>query len=167
MIRSLSGLGWMKSKHNLIITGPTGVGKTYLACAFGLQACRKDFGAYYTQTNKLLQEMLIAKHDGRYFRLLAKLTKTPLLILDDWGLDTPNAEQRRILLEILDDRYGRASTLIASQFPTNLWYDNLNDPTLADAILDRVLHNAYRLELEGESLRKAKNSLTPPPADES
>jgi DNA replication protein DnaC len=161
-IQNLSNLDWMKQKHNLIITGPTGVGKTFLACAFAHQACRKDFTAYYAQTNKLLQDMAMAKHDGRYFRLLNKLSKTSLLILDDWGLDSPDAQERRILLEILDDRYQRASTIIASQFPTNLFYDNLNDPTLADAILDRVLHNAYKIQLKGESLRKTKNTLTQP-----
>ena len=97
---------------------------------------------------------------GRYLKTLHKLSKTNLLILDDWGLDTPTAEQHRVLLELLDDRYERGSTLIASQLPVNLWYDNLADPTLADAILDRVIHNAYRLELTGESLRKTKNNLT-------
>ena len=115
----------------------------------------------------MLQELVVSKGDGRYLRLLNKLTKTHVLILDDWGLDTPNAEQRRILLELLDDRYERGSTLIASQLPVDLWYDNLADPTLADAILDRVIHNSYRVELNGESLRKTKNNLTFKPHSES
>ena len=103
---------------------------------------------------------MLAKSDGRYLRLLDGLTKTDVLILDDWGLEPPNADQRRVLLELLDDRYDKRSTVFTSQFPTDLWYENLADPTLADAILDRILHNAYRLELAGESLRKSKRKLT-------
>jgi DNA replication protein DnaC len=160
LVQDLAGCNWLKQKHNLIITGPTGVGKTYLACALGHQACRYDFTVIYKQTSRLLQELVISKGDGRYFRILNKLSKTNLLILDDWGLDTPTPEQRRVLLELLDDRYERGSTLIASQLPVDLWYENLADPTLADAILDRIIHNAYRLILKGESLRKTKNNLT-------
>ena len=136
--------------------------KTFLATAFGHQACRKDFSAYYAQTHKLLAELLIAKADGRYTRLLSKVAKFDLLILDDWGLDTPNDHEKRILLDLLDERYQRRSTLIASQFHPNLWHENLASPTLADAILDRVLHNAYRLNLKGESLRKSRQTLTQP-----
>jgi DNA replication protein DnaC len=160
LMQNLASCDWLKQKHNLIITGPTGVGKTYLACAFGHQACRYDFTVIYKQTTRLLQELVISKGDGRYFRMLTKLSKTNLLILDDWGLDTPTPEQRRVLLELLDDRYERGSTLIASQLPVDLWYENLADPTLADAILDRIIHNAYKLNLKGESLRKTKNDLT-------
>ena len=160
LLQSLASCSWLKQHLNLLLTGPSGVGKTYLACAFGHQACRYDFSVIYKQTSRLLQELVISKGDGRYFSLLGKLAKTNLLILDDWGLDTPSAEQRRVLLEVLDERYERGSTLIASQLPISLWYDNLNDPTLADAILDRVLHNAYRLELKGESLRKTRHPLT-------
>lgn len=159
LVRSLASCAWLSEQHNLIITGPTGVGKTYLACAFAHQACRQGFTASYNQASRLLQELLIAKADGRYLKLLTQLAKTDLLILDDWGLEKPDAEQRRILLELLDDRYDKHSTLITSQFPTELWYDKLADPTLADAILDRVLHNSYRTELSGESLRKAKKPL--------
>lgn len=160
LMQDLASCNWLKQKHNLIITGPTGVGKTYLACALGHQACRYDFSVIYKQTSRLLQELVISKGDGRYFRMLSKLSKTNLLILDDWGLDTPTPEQRRVLLELLDDRYERGATLIASQLPVDLWYENLADPTLADAILDRIIHNAYRLNLKGESLRKTKNNLT-------
>lgn len=165
LVRSLSGCDWVGERHNLIITGPTGVGKTYLTCALAHQACRRGFTALYAQTGRLLQELAMTKGDGRYLRLLNQIAKTHLLVLDDWGLDNPTPEQRRILLELLDDRYERGSTLIASQFPTELWYENLNDPTLADAILDRVLHNAYRIELKGESLRKTKKKLPPPDPD--
>lgn len=120
IIQKLSSLEWMRDKHNLIITGPTGVGKTYLACAFAHQACRKDFTAYYSQTTKLLHDLRIAKADGSYFRKLNRIAKMNLLMLDDWGLDQPNPEEKRILLELLDDRYQRNSTIIASQFPTEL-----------------------------------------------
>ncbi len=162
VIQSLASCSWVKEHHNLIISGPTGVGKTYLASALAHQACRYGFSAFYAQTSRLLQELLITKGDGRYLRMLASLARTELLILDDWGLETPTQEQRHILLELLDDRYDKTSTLIASQLPTELWYDNLGDPTLADAILDRIIHNAYRLELKGESLRKKKRVLTQP-----
>jgi DNA replication protein DnaC len=160
VIQSLASCSWVKDHHNLIISGPTGVGKTYLASALAHQACRYGFSAFYAQTSRLLQELLMTKGDGRYLRMLAALARTELLILDDWGLETPNQEQRRILLELLDDRYDKTSTLIASQLPTDLWHDNLADPTLADAILDRIVHNSYRLELKGESLRKKKKVLT-------
>jgi DNA replication protein DnaC len=156
LVRTLASCLWLKDHRNLIITGPTGVGKSYLACAFAQQACRQGYSAYYSQTSRLLQELQLAKADGRYFKLLAQLAKTDLLVLDDWGLEGPNAEQRRILLDLLDDRYDNRSTLISSQLPTDLWHNFLADPTLADAILDRILHNAYRLELKGESMRKSR-----------
>lgn len=160
LLRSLADGSWIGEHRNVIITGPTGVGKTYLGCALAHQACRQGFTALYTQTGRLLQELSLAKGDGRYLKLLAAIARTNVLILDDWGLDTPTAEGRRILLEVLDDRYEQGSTIITSQFPTELWHENLGDPTLADAILDRVLHNAYRIELKGESLRRKGKKLT-------
>jgi len=160
LLRTLGEGLWIKEKRGVIITGPTGVGKTFIGCALAHQACRKGYSAQYAQTGRLLQELILAKGDGRYLKLLAQLAKVQVLILDDWGLDTPSAEGRRILLEILDDRYERGSTIITSQFPTTVWHENLGDPTLADAILDRVLHHAYRIELKGESLRKKDRKVT-------
>lgn len=160
LLRSLQSGQWIAEKRGVIITGPTGVGKTFIGCALAHQACRQGFTALYAQTGRLLQEMTLAKGDGRYLKLLASIAKVNVLILDDWGLDLPTAEGRRILLEILDDRYERSSTIITSQFPTSAWHANLGDPTLADAILDRVLHHAYRIELKGESLRKKSRQLT-------
>lgn len=160
LLRSLQSGQWIAEKRGVIITGPTGVGKTFIGCALAHQACRQGFTALYAQTGRLLQEMTLAKGDGRYLKLLASIAKVNVLILDDWGLDLPTAEGRRILLEILDDRYERSSTIITSQFPTSAWHANLGDPTLADAILDRVLHHAYRIDLKGESLRKKARNLT-------
>jgi len=165
LLRSLSDGQWIKDKRGVIITGPTGVGKTFIGCALAHQACRQGHTSQYTQTGRLLQELTLAKGDGRYLKLLAGLARVQVLILDDWGLDLPTAEGRRILLEILDDRYERASTIITSQFPTTDWHTNLGDPTLADAILDRVLHHAYRIELKGDSLRKKPSRLTAKPPE--
>lgn len=161
LLRSLAQGQWIAEKRGVIITGPTGVGKTFIGCALAHQACRQGYTALYAQTGRLLQELTLAKGDGRYLKLLASIARVSVLILDDWGLDVPTAEGRRILLELLDDRYERASTIITSQFPTSAWHANLGDPTLADAILDRVLHHAYRIELQGESLRKKGRKLTP------
>lgn len=159
LIRSLATCAWIEERHNLLVTGATGVGKAFLISSLAHQACRRGFTTLYAQVGRLLQELAITRGDGRYLRSLQQITKTQLLILDDWGLDNPTPEQRRILLELLDDRYQRGSTIIASQFPTELWYASLADPTLADAILDRILHNSYRIELKGESLRKTRNKL--------
>lgn len=160
VLRSLAEGQWIAERRGVIITGPTGVGKTFIGCALAHQACRQGFTALYAQTGRLLQELTLAKGDGRYLKVLASIARVNVLILDDWGLDLPTAEGRRILLELLDDRYERASTIITSQFPTSAWHANLGDPTLADAILDRVLHHAYRIELKGESLRKKGRRLT-------
>jgi DNA replication protein DnaC len=150
---------WIHQQLNLLITGPTGCGKTYIACAFAHKACLIGFNSKYYRLPRLWNDLKIAKANGTYSTCLSQLAKTDLLILDDWGLVPPDAEQRRDLLEILDDRYKQRSTIITSQLPITHWYEHLNDATLADAILDRVVHHAIRLELSGESLRKNQKSL--------
>jgi len=150
---------WIHQHLNLLITGPTGCGKTYLACAMAHKACLTGFTSRYYRLPRLWHELKIAKAGGTYTYWLSQLAKIDLLILDDWGLVSPDDEQRRDLLEMLDDRYQQRSTIITSQLPTTHWHEHLNDATLADAILDRLLHNSIRLELKGDSLRKNKKSL--------
>lgn len=150
---------WLRQHLNLLITGPTGCGKTYLACALVHKACLLGFSGRYYRLPRLWHELKMAKANGSYTNWLSQLSKIEVLLLDDWGLVTPNEEQRRDLLELLDDRYQRKSTIITSQLPTTHWHEHLNDATLADAILDRLLHNAIRIELTGESLRKSQKAL--------
>ena len=159
----LAGCQWLGEHLNVLITGPTGVGKTWIACALANKACREGFSARYLRLPRLLQDLGIARADGRYPKELAELAKTDLLVLDDWGLAPTTNEQRRDLLEILDDRCERRSTLVTSQLPVAHWHEALGDPTLADAILDRLVHRAYKLELRGESLRKRPVELTGEP----
>lgn len=156
---SLAACGWIRQHHNVIITGPTGAGKTYLACALGSKACRDGFTVQYHRTPRLLSEMAIAKGDGRYPKLLAALAKIDLLILDDWASGLLTDEQRKDFFEIAEDRYGRRATLLAAQLPVKHWHDTIGEPTLADAILDRLVHNAYTITLKGESMRKKKTDL--------
>ena len=150
----LASCQWGQERHNVLITGPTGLGKTWLACALGHKACRAGYTVLYLRLPRRLQELPMAKGDGRYPQLMAALAKTALLILDDWGLATLNDENRRDVLELLEDRHGRGATIVTSQFPVAHWHEALGDPTLADAILDRLLHNAYKITLRGESMRK-------------
>ena len=160
LMLSLAGCQWIQKRHNCIITGPTGAGKTYLACALGQKACREGYSVLYRRLPRLFQELAVAKGDGRYIRLLAALERTELIILDDWGMASLTDEQRRDLLEILEDRYDRHSTLVAAQLPIKHWHQIIGDPTLADAILDRLIHNAHKINLKGESMRKKRKGLT-------
>lgn len=155
----LARLQWAIQHLNLLITGKTGCGKTYLACALAHKACLTGLTSKYYRLARLFEELKIAKANGTYANLLSQIAKIDLLILDDWGLSQPDSDQRKDLLEILDDRYQNKSTIITSQLPVAHWYEHLNDATLADAILDRVVHNSIRLELQGESMRRMKKSL--------
>ena len=147
---------WIKERRSLMITGPCGVGKTWLACALAQAACRHGTTVLYKRLPRLFDELELAHGDGRFPRIFKSLTKTDLLILDDWGPDRLNASQRRDLMEIVEDRYGAGSTLITSQLPVNTWHEVIGEPTFADAILDRIVHNAYRIELDGPSMRKTR-----------
>lgn len=156
LILSLTTCGWIKAHRNILITGSTGTGKTFFACALSHKACLNGFSAYYGRLPRLLQELTIARGDGRYLKLMNKLSKFDVLILDDWGLCSLDDLQRRDLLELLDDRNEKRSTIATSQLPVKMWHDAVGDKTIADAILDRLLHNSYRIELSGESMRKIR-----------
>jgi DNA replication protein DnaC len=145
---------WIDAPHNLIIEGPTGVGKSWLACALGNKACRDNRSVLYQRVPKLFPDLALARGDGRYRRLMKRLCKVSLLILDDWGLEPFGPDQRRDLLEIVAERCGHGATLITSQLPVDRWHDIIGEPTIADAILDRIVHNAHRLKLKGDSLRR-------------
>ncbi len=160
LILSLAGCQWIQKHLNAIITGPTGVGKTYLVCALGQKACREGYSVIYRRLRRLLGELTIAKGDGRYLKLLTTLERTDLLVIDDWRTTALTDGQPHDLFEILDDRYDRRSTLIAAQVPIEHWHELIGDPTLADAILDRLIHNAHKIDLKGESMRKKRKTLT-------
>lgn len=151
---SLSSCQWVKAHQNILIVGPTGTGKTYLACALAHKACLEGYSSAYYRLPRLLPELIIAKGIGSYAKTLTLISKADVLILDDWGLMNMTAEHRRDLLEILDDRHESKSTIVTSQLPIKHWHESINDNTLADAILDRLIHNAHRIELKGESMRK-------------
>ncbi len=153
--------GWIGRHENLLITGPTGLGKSWIACALGHKACRDGRTVAYHRVPRIFEKLAIARGDGRHARMLKALARTDLLILDDWGLATLTSSERRDLLEILEDRHGSGSTIVTSQLPVEHWHEAVGDPTLADAILDRLVHNAHRLPLAGESMRKRAANLNP------
>jgi len=155
-ILSLTQNGWVKGKQNVIITGPTGSGKTFISCALANSACRGGHSTYYIRLPRLLQDMHIARGDGSYGKLLTRLAKYALLVIDDWGLAKLNDKERRDLLEVLEDRHGISSTIISSQIPLDKWHDTIGDPTIADAVLDRLVHNAHMItmSMKAESMRK-------------
>lgn len=162
-IDQLRASQWVKEHRNCLITGPTGSGKTYLACAVGAQACREGYRTLYFYAPKFFRALETARADGSLLPLLKKLARAPLIVMDDLGIASVPGKLYREFLEMLDDRQGQGATLITSQFPVSQWHEIIADPTVADAILDRLVHNAYRIELKGESLRKGK---TPPSENE-
>lgn len=158
VVRQLATCAWIADHHNVVITGATGVGKTFLACALANQGCRNGYRAMYRRASRLFDELNLARADGSYVRLLARIAKIDVLVIDDWGLVRVAEEERRYLSEIMDDRHGTKSTIMTSQLPVAKWHDHLGDPTIADAICDRIVHNAHRIDLKGPSRRKGKTT---------
>jgi len=163
LFSKLATCQWIRDHQHLVMVGPTGTGKSWLACALGHKACREGFSVLYKRAFRLLADLALARGEGRLPRLLGSIERTRLLIIDDWGPEPLTAEQRRDLLEIVDDRYDKGSLLITSQIPVDRWHDVIADPTFGDAILDRVIHNAHRLNLKGDSLRR-RRAMTEGPA---
>jgi DNA replication protein DnaC len=154
LFQTLATSQWVRDCNHLAIIGPTGTGKSWLACALGNKACRDGFSVLYKRASRLFADLAQARGEGRLLRLMNTLERTKLIIIDDWGPEPLTADQRRDLLEIVDDRYDKGSLLITSQVPVSQWHDVIADPTLGDAILDRIVHNAHRIELKGDSLRR-------------
>lgn len=159
VIMSLAQNNWVKNRHNILITGPTGAGKSYLACALAQKGCRDGHTALYQRLPKLLQEIAVARLDGRYHKLMAPLVKCEILVLDDLLISPLSRDDQKELLEIIEERHDRKATIVTSQLPVKAWHDSMQDKTLADAILDRLVHNAYKLELKGESMRRKRSPL--------
>jgi DNA replication protein DnaC len=167
LFHKLASCDWIRHSQHLLIGGPTGTGKSWLACALGHKACREGFSVLYRRAPRLFAELATARGEGRLPRMLAALERTRLLIIDDWGPEPLTAEQRRDLLEIVEDRYEKGSLLITSQIPVARWHELIADPTIGDAILDRVVHRAHRIELKGPSLRKRHAVSAPAGGDSS
>jgi len=157
---TLSNCQWIRNHQNVIITGPTGIGKSYLAEALAQKACREGFTALYYRSSRIFRDLAIARGDGNYSKLLIRLAKTDLLVVDDWGLSSLTDAERRDFLEVMEDRHSIRSTVITSQYPVTKWHELIGEPTLADAILDRIVHNAHKIVLKGESMRKTQSKLT-------
>jgi DNA replication protein DnaC len=159
LVRSLASCDWVKQHHNITISGASGLGKTYLCCALLEQACRKGYTAYYASAPKFFRQLAIGYADGSFDRLLSKLAKVDVLGIDDWGLTSLGEMERRHFLEVMDDRGGSRSTILTSQFPVDNWHDLIGNPTLADAVMERILSNSYRLLLSGDTMRPVKKAL--------
>lgn len=157
VVRQLATCRWVQEHQSILIIGATGTGKTYLGCAFAQQACRKGYRAMYRRVSRLIEELTLARADGTYVRMLDRIAKIDVLVLDDWGLATIPPASRQDILDVIDDRTGSRSTVVTSQLPVKLWHDHIGDPTIADAICDRLLHTSHRIELKGPTRRKLQS----------